>query len=217
MDPQQLYSKLLGTDRPQHPTMGPSQTKSTQNGLFLNSGFSSSTASLPSLSRKASLASNGSGVSASLRESGTSNLNGASSNPDNAASECQRCAQKFTILKRRHHCRKCGDIFCNDCCSMAMRLDQDGNHNDAGVMCRVCVFCYTSPWHSKGGQVESVDETRGEAKNEIKDADSNDEDDEEESRDEIGPMPVLIKAGNIPHPDPPPLSSVPSDWTWSTF
>jgi len=36
--------------------------------------------------------------------------------PDNTTSWCMDCNSAFTFFKRRHHCRKCGKIFCSDCC-----------------------------------------------------------------------------------------------------
>lgn len=35
--------------------------------------------------------------------------------PDNEVSECPICHRQFGFLFRRHHCRKCGRVVCNDC------------------------------------------------------------------------------------------------------
>ena len=35
--------------------------------------------------------------------------------PDSEASECPICKRQFSLLFRRHHCRKCGRVVCNDC------------------------------------------------------------------------------------------------------
>jgi len=32
--------------------------------------------------------------------------------PDEAAKSCMRCQLKFTVVKRRHHCRACGEVNC---------------------------------------------------------------------------------------------------------
>src|SRR4051794_26802170 len=37
---------------------------------------------------------------------------------DNTAADCCACLAKFTLVCRRHHCRKCGDIFCSSCSSV---------------------------------------------------------------------------------------------------
>ena len=35
--------------------------------------------------------------------------------PDSEMSECPICTRQFSLLFRRHHCRKCGRVVCNDC------------------------------------------------------------------------------------------------------
>ncbi|EXJ61568.1 hypothetical protein A1O7_01996 [Cladophialophora yegresii CBS 114405] len=35
--------------------------------------------------------------------------------PDSEATECPICKRPFTWMFRRHHCRKCGRVVCNDC------------------------------------------------------------------------------------------------------
>jgi RhoGEF domain/SOS1/NGEF-like PH domain/FYVE zinc finger len=37
--------------------------------------------------------------------------------PDSTATHCFGCGGKFTFRNRRHHCRRCGHIFCGLCCS----------------------------------------------------------------------------------------------------
>ena len=36
--------------------------------------------------------------------------------PDSSQNKCLCCSKEFKILmRRRHHCRFCGNIFCSDC------------------------------------------------------------------------------------------------------
>jgi len=35
--------------------------------------------------------------------------------PDDMASSCSSCGRAFNAVRRRHHCRECGDIFCRSC------------------------------------------------------------------------------------------------------
>lgn len=35
--------------------------------------------------------------------------------PDNQAKECPFCRRSFTLTRRRHHCRLCGNIMCDKC------------------------------------------------------------------------------------------------------
>ena len=37
--------------------------------------------------------------------------------PDSACKECYDCGAKFTVIKRKHHCRICGQVFCSLCTS----------------------------------------------------------------------------------------------------
>ncbi|KAJ3696336.1 hypothetical protein LUZ61_000041 [Rhynchospora tenuis] len=52
------------------------------------------------------------------------------------ASHCQACSSQFTLLNRKHHCRRCGGIFCGNCTSQRMLLRGQG---DSPV--RICEPC----------------------------------------------------------------------------
>jgi hypothetical protein len=39
--------------------------------------------------------------------------------PDEMAMECSLCGQQFGLFIRRHHCRKCGEIYCHSCCKVS--------------------------------------------------------------------------------------------------
>ena len=60
--------------------------------------------------------------------------------PDSEATCCTKCGEKFTMLRRRHHCRLCGGIFCNSC------SEARANKNFDGVILakpqRACMDCY---------------------------------------------------------------------------
>jgi hypothetical protein len=42
--------------------------------------------------------------------------------PDSSATQCTGCQSQFTVVRRRHHCRACGQIYCKNCCSKKMVL-----------------------------------------------------------------------------------------------
>jgi hypothetical protein len=50
------------------------------------------------------------------RNNNSNSVNGAVWQNDNEAKVCLECGIKFTFFNRKHHCRKCGKIFCNSCC-----------------------------------------------------------------------------------------------------
>ena len=57
--------------------------------------------------------------------------------PDDAAKNCYKCADTFTIISRRHHCRVCGLLVCGKCSPKKMRIPTLDNKN-----VRVCNQCY---------------------------------------------------------------------------
>ncbi|XP_043947667.1 zinc finger FYVE domain-containing protein 9 [Drosophila biarmipes] len=73
--------------------------------------------------------------------------------PDNMAGQCMQCQQKFTMIKRRHHCRACGKVLCSVCCSQRFRLEF-ANEPES----RVCVQCYMilSERQANGSSSESA-------------------------------------------------------------
>ncbi|KAM4733004.1 RUN and FYVE domain-containing protein 1 [Anableps anableps] len=41
---------------------------------------------------------------------------------DDEATHCKQCQKEFSISRRKHHCRNCGDIYCNSCSSNELAL-----------------------------------------------------------------------------------------------
>ena len=79
--------------------------------------------------------------------------------PDSACKECFECQTKFSLIVRRHHCRICGRIFCNTCCSQTipgvlLRPDLQGT-------LRVCGECLEifQEFHASKGTPESAGQT----------------------------------------------------------
>ncbi|XP_042864604.1 hepatocyte growth factor-regulated tyrosine kinase substrate-like isoform X2 [Penaeus japonicus] len=59
--------------------------------------------------------------------------------PDWADGECcHRCRSQFTIIRRKHHCRACGQVFCGDCSSKFSTIPKFGIEREV----RVCESCY---------------------------------------------------------------------------
>ncbi|KAL1191979.1 Protein FREE1 [Cardamine amara subsp. amara] len=52
------------------------------------------------------------------------------------ASHCQGCSSQFTFINRKHHCRRCGGLFCGSCTQQKMSLRGQG---DSPV--RICEPC----------------------------------------------------------------------------
>ncbi|XP_045469180.1 zinc finger FYVE domain-containing protein 9 [Harmonia axyridis] len=56
--------------------------------------------------------------------------------PDSVAMSCLHCDMKFTVIKRRHHCRACGLVLCSKCCNLKFRLEY------LNAEARVCTKCF---------------------------------------------------------------------------
>ncbi|GMI58308.1 hypothetical protein ScalyP_jg8245 [Parmales sp. scaly parma] len=50
---------------------------------------------------------------------------------------CEECSRSFTIVVRRHHCRRCGKCLCGTCCFEKVRLDEI----DENKLHKVCSPC----------------------------------------------------------------------------
>ncbi|PSN57597.1 RUN and FYVE domain-containing protein 2 [Blattella germanica] len=55
---------------------------------------------------------------------------------DKEVSHCKGCSKEFNITRRRHHCRNCGEIFCNSCSDNTMSLASSAKP------VRVCDDCH---------------------------------------------------------------------------
>ncbi|KAK4319824.1 hypothetical protein Pmani_009271 [Petrolisthes manimaculis] len=69
--------------------------------------------------------------------------------PDEDAPGCQECQQKFTVLRRRHHCRACGRVLCAACCHDRAPLPYMDN-KEARV-CASCLALIHAPDHEGHG------------------------------------------------------------------
>ena len=68
---------------------------------------------------------------------------------DSARKTCNDCNLKFTIRRRRHHCRRCGRLFCKKCSGEKLKLEKYVSpfgimENSKDEKLRVCDKCFTS-------------------------------------------------------------------------
>lgn len=73
---------------------------------------------------------------------------------DKDVSQCMNCHNRFTFFQRKHHCRCCGNIFCQDCTSHFVRYDRAKVHvvkrpdyADDFAPYRTCDSCYSNLLH----------------------------------------------------------------------
>jgi hypothetical protein len=78
---------------------------------------------------------------------------------DSESTSCLVCGQSFTLLRRRHHCRQCGRLVCNDCSETQTieysTLTDDKNSKEK----RVCTQCFAKNGGTKEGRVTGAIET----------------------------------------------------------
>uniref|UniRef100_A0A6Q2ZPM4 Lateral signaling target protein 2 homolog n=1 Tax=Esox lucius TaxID=8010 RepID=A0A6Q2ZPM4_ESOLU len=70
--------------------------------------------------------------------------------PDEACSFCTACNAPFTIIRKKHHCRSCGKIFCSRCSPRSVPLPRYGQVKAV----RVCTHCYmfhVTPFYPRNG------------------------------------------------------------------
>lgn len=60
--------------------------------------------------------------------------------PDKLTSKCKGCCREFSMTKRKHHCRNCGEIFCHSCSEQVIPLPNE--QNQLGKPVRVCDRCW---------------------------------------------------------------------------
>lgn len=65
---------------------------------------------------------------------------------DGSTSVCSAasCQEPFGFFQRRHHCRKCGGIFCWQHSANQVRLDELARFHPQGVLHRACDRCFSS-------------------------------------------------------------------------
>lgn len=65
---------------------------------------------------------------------------------NNSRSTCTNCSAPFSVFStgkhRRHHCRRCGQLFCDPCSSYTVRLDPNCNFHLLGQKTRACGKCF---------------------------------------------------------------------------
>ena len=133
--------------------------------------------------------------------------------PDNKSTLCDHpaCRRTFGYLTRRHHCRRCGNIFCDFHSAFEVPLDESANYNPRGVSVRACSHCY--------GRFREFRRSYLEASRDSSSVTSGGSDGSERGRrTPLSTSPMGCKG----RPTPPSASaevavSVPRDWNWSTF
>lgn len=65
--------------------------------------------------------------------------------PDHDAPRCMACHSAFTVVRRRHHCRNCGKVFCGRCSNNNVPLPRYG-HTKPVRVCNRCFLYQVTPF-----------------------------------------------------------------------
>ena len=71
--------------------------------------------------------------------------------PDKFCKVCYACEEPFTMYRRRHHCRMCGQVFCNNCSSYSI----DGALFNVPGLVRACQVCSEQANEKTANEVKS--------------------------------------------------------------
>lgn len=113
--------------------------------------------------------------------------------PDTDAPKCMGCSSKFTVINRRHHCRKCGAVVCGSCSSKKYLLPAQSKKP-----LRVCDSCFQT--------LSALDQTVGSSSYvnttvSTNDVDSSGEEDSDDEKDEIEATPTGSTWALMPRED----------------
>lgn len=145
--------------------------------------------------------------------------------PDALRTSCQHCHKLFSFWERKHHCRHCGEIFCQRHLRHWLYLDKEANFivggggDGQGILCKICDNCL--------GEYEAAAQNSKKSSNQKGDtqvvkAVQSSKPHIEAKRSELGPI-------NAPKASPNEddktdkevlgsmVGSVPADWNWSSF
>lgn len=67
---------------------------------------------------------------------------------DEQVEGCSACAVRFSLTERRHHCRNCGQLFCQKC----SRFQSEIKRLKISSPVRVCQNCYYNLQHERASE-----------------------------------------------------------------
>ncbi|KAK4106238.1 hypothetical protein N658DRAFT_482151 [Parathielavia hyrcaniae] len=159
--------------------------------------------------------------------------------PDHESTMCDHttCKRYFSYFTRRHHCRRCGNIFCDQHSAFEVPLDQDANFNPRGFPSRACGHCYSQfkDWRNRSvtppsSQRDSPDADRQQRQQRQQHHQHDQQQQQQQQQTDSPATPLAVSPttsdlgaipvhtpGGLPPRAPEVAHSVPSDWNWSTF
>jgi hypothetical protein len=130
--------------------------------------------------------------------------------PDAESSICDEpsCTRYFSYFTRRHHCRRCGNIFCDLHSMYSIPLDQEANYHPKGYRSRSCEHCWGEyrAWQIARSSRSNSDTSEGQPATPTVNCHGNAA--RQALAGELSQKQGIV--GSL-------AASVPRDWNWSTF
>lgn len=82
--------------------------------------------------------------------------------PDSDCEQCTACGTAFTLVRRRHHCRNCGRIFCSRCSANSLPLPDLGYDRKVRV-CNLCFLYKINPFSPCGPRSSGESQQNGDS------------------------------------------------------
>ncbi len=162
--------------------------------------------------------------------------------PDSSSTSCSLCYKPFTWLERRHHCRRCGLIFCSEHVENYIQLDYNAeflkDEESNGSLQKVCDSCFDDYRIFRENSYNISNHSKEISQNDLSIQLDNDA---EENKDKVGDLISTKKKRGIINGNgngngnenenenenlnenqegknlDPVIGSVPADWSWSSF
>ncbi|EER29770.1 FYVE zinc finger domain containing protein [Coccidioides posadasii C735 delta SOWgp] len=141
---------------------------------------------------------------------------------DSASPSCDSpvCRSFFGLFNRRHHCRHCGHVFCSSHTPYLVPLDQNASFHPDGVPSRACDLCWSAYCRWDQSRIDQLNQIQRDlaaqlerSKNDGATSSLPKETDSDHAS--VGDAGFL--SPSMDHQDSAVATSVPRDWSWSTF
>ncbi|CAK7266073.1 Zn finger protein [Sporothrix epigloea] len=150
--------------------------------------------------------------------------------PDFESTMCDEptCKKSFNYFTRRHHCRRCGNIFCDFHSAFEVPLDEQANYNPKGSPNRACAYCFREfrAWRTRNNSSDlsgiSSGSTTPSASDDGRTINNATTPTKKAATAPASPvMTPAARSGALGTPTMAKIAdiaqSVPGDWNWSTF
>ncbi|OAX85548.1 hypothetical protein ACJ72_00086 [Emergomyces africanus] len=144
---------------------------------------------------------------------------------DSASPSCDSptCRTSFGLFLRRHHCRHCGHVFCSSHTPHMIPLDQNARFHPDGIPSRACDLCWNAYNHWDQARTTRLNEIQQDlvaSVDDMQDRNSSTSRTMIANGSDYATTTTAARDGSLPPSigqDSLVASSVPRDWSWSTF